>query len=285
MDGKLNKCLAGWQPSETRRKRPVDPMDDSQSSRQAPVAGNEPGAPPELETPSSEPGAPARRPSYVFLGIVAAVVLLFDVGTKAWAELALSPAPGKAPRVIVLIDHTLSFALAYNEGGAWGLFQSADAAIRRPFFLIVSLLAIGFIVSLYRKLVPGQWALRWGLPLVLGGALGNLSDRVARTGVVDFILYRADWVGTMNEWIGYLVSGWTKTEYWPTFNVADIAICAGVGLMAVDMVTSRRSQPSPDQAGGAGGPRRDPTENPAADQADAPSSTEKPTSVMASADP
>ena len=237
-------------------------MDDTEKSREAPGAGDdEPGGLPGDENDGPEQagadssGAPHRRPSYVFLGVVAAVVLALDVGTKAWAELALSASDGNAPPVVVLIDRTLSLALAYNEGGAWGLFQTADATIRRPFFLVVSLLAIGFIVSLYRKLLPTQWALRWGLPLVLGGALGNLSDRVARSGVVDFILYRADWVGTMNEWIGYVVSDWTKTEYWPTFNVADIAICVGVGLMAVDMLISHRVQPSSGGADGAGGQR------------------------------
>jgi signal peptidase II len=216
------------------------------------------------------------------LGVVAAVVLALDVGTKAWAELALSASEGKAAPVIVLIDRTLSLALAYNEGGAWGLFQTADATIRRPFFLVVSLLAIGFIISLYRKLLPGQWALRWGLPLVLGGALGNLSDRVARSGVVDFILYRADWVGTMNEWISYFVSGWTKSEYWPTFNVADIAICAGVGLMAVDMVISRRAQPSPDDTAGSGELRNEPSDPPESLRRD---STAEPSELAATTDP
>jgi signal peptidase II len=107
-------------------------------------------------------------------------------------------------------------------------------------------LAIVFIVSIYGKLSPTQWALKWGLPLVLGGALGNLADRVTRIGVVDFIDYRADWVAAMNRGIAYvskaigLHDNWTVTDHWPTFNVADIAICIGVGLMALDMFLSKR---------------------------------------------
>ena len=178
------------------------------------------------------------RPSFLFLGVLSAVVLLAEVGSKAWAEKALSPQLGQRP--IILIPDHLTLALAYNEGGAWGLLQSADSSIRKPFFLVVSVIAIAFIVSLYRRLLPTQWALKWGLPLVLGGALGNLSDRIARSGVVDFILYRGDWVGAMNRVIAYLFETWTVTDYWPTFNVADIGICVGVGLMAVDMLTSRR---------------------------------------------
>jgi signal peptidase II len=78
------------------------------------------------------------------------------------------------------------------------------------------------------------------LPLVLGGALGNLTDRVIRTSVVDFIDYRADWILKMNEGIATLVPAWNVTDHWPTFNVADMCICAGVALMAIDMMGSRQ---------------------------------------------
>jgi signal peptidase II len=163
---------------------------------------------------------------------------LADVSSKAWAEVALTRRTPLDP--MVLVEHHLNFALAYNRGGAWGLLQNASETLRRPFFVLVSLAAIAFIVSLYAKLQPGQRALRWGLPLVLGGALGNLADRVTRGSVVDFIDYRADWVQSMNELIARVVSGWNITDHWPTFNVADISICIGVGLMAVDMLTAGR---------------------------------------------
>jgi signal peptidase II len=143
-----------------------------------------------------------------------------------------------------LKDH-LTFTLAYNKGGAWGLLQDSSELVRLPFFLAVSVLAVLFIVSLYGKLGSGQTALKWGLPLVLGGALGNLSDRITRSSVIDFIDYRADWVLAMNRGIAKVAKGWSLTDHWPTFNVADIAICVGVGLMAVDMFTSRRAAEVP----------------------------------------
>jgi signal peptidase II len=155
---------------------------------------------------------PQHRPSFVFFGVVSAIALLLDIGTKA----------------------------TYNKGGAWGLLQDQPETLRMPFFLCVSVLAILFIVSLYGKLNPGQRALTWGLPLVLGGALGNLSDRITRSSVIDFIDYRADWVMSMNRALAKLLGDWSLTDHWPTFNVADIAICIGVGLMGVDMFTSRR---------------------------------------------
>jgi len=185
---------------------------------------------------AERPGA--RRPSFVFFAAVAAFCLLADVLSKAWAEVELTRRSPLDP--LVLIEGHLNFALAYNRGGAWGLLQNASETLRRPFFLVVSVAAIAFIVSLYGKLLPGQRALRWGLPLVLGGALGNLADRVTRGSVVDFIDYRGDWVEGMNRLIANVVNGWHVTDHWPTFNVADISICVGVGLMAVDMLTSGR---------------------------------------------
>jgi signal peptidase II len=184
----------------------------------------------------------AGRPSYVFFGALAAVALLADVSTKAWAEIVLSKRSPHNP-AIVLVEKHLSFALAYNRGGAWGLLQNANEMLRRPFFLCVSAAAVVFIVSLYSRLAIGQTALKWGLPLVLGGALGNLTDRVVRTSVVDFVDYRADWITKMNEGIAAVFSGWNVTDHWPTFNVADMCICAGVALMAIDMMFSKTPPP------------------------------------------
>ena len=184
--------------------------------------------------------APPSRPTFMFFGGVAAVSLVLDVATKAWAEITLSPrALGPSPSMELIKDH-LAFTLAYNKGGAWGILQEQPEYVRRPFFLLVSLLAIAFIINLYGRLTAGQRALKWGLPLVLGGALGNLADRMVRSNVIDFIDYQAKWIESMNRVIGKVQKGWAITDHWPTFNVADIAICVGVGLMAVDMFTSRR---------------------------------------------
>lgn len=196
---------------------------------------------PDAAPPTPAPGDEARRPTFVFFGVLAAISLLADVVTKAWAEVYFSK--NIAGHTVSVIDGHLAFVLAYNKGGAWGLAHDASDTFRRPFFLLVSVAAIAFIVSLYNRLTPRQHALKWGLPLVLGGALGNLTDRIVRNQVIDFIDYRGDWVATMNELVAkYLAPGWSVTDHWPTFNVADVAICIGVGLMAVDMMTARRGR-------------------------------------------
>jgi signal peptidase II len=175
-------------------------------------------------------------PSGLFLMIVAAISFVLDIGSKLWAEKRpeSNPSPGD------LIENHLTFTLARNKGGAWGLLQGSDESLRRPFFLIVSVAAISFIVTLYRRLHPNQLALKWGLPLVLGGALGNVFDRIRYGQVIDFIDYRAEWVRKMNEFIAKHNPGHYVTDHWPTFNIADVAICVGVGLMAVEMFTSKR---------------------------------------------
>lgn len=178
--------------------------------------------PPPNGTPPDAPPDQARHPSYVFLALVAVFSLASDIASKTWAEKRLEGFPGI---VNVWKDH-IAFVLAKNKGGAWGLLQTTSESVRRPFFLLVSLAAIAFIVTLYRRLLPSQRALRWGLPLVLGGALGNVFDRIRYGHVIDFID------------VHLILKG--RDHHWPTFNVADIAICVGVGLMALDMFTSKR---------------------------------------------
>src|SRR5690349_18309518 len=140
---------------------------------------------PEEKTSQEKPAAatPVPRPSYIFLAVISIVTLGLDLGSKAWAVKNLD----KPFERVDLIHNHLGLMLAHNKGGAWGLLQNESEAIRRPFFVLISAVAITFIVSLYRKIVPGQWALKWGLPLVLGGALGNLFDRIRYGHVIDFI--------------------------------------------------------------------------------------------------
>jgi signal peptidase II len=179
-----------------------------------------PAGPPSAKL--ADPALGPKSPSLVFLGIVAVASLASDIATKTWAEKHLDGFPGIFN---VWKDH-IAFILAKNKGGAWGLLQSTNENVRRPFFLLVSVAAIAFIMALYRRLQPNQRALKWGLPLVLGGALGNVFDRIRYGHVIDFIDVHLVFRG--------------KDHHWPTFNVADIAICVGVGLMAIDMFTSKR---------------------------------------------
>ena len=187
-----------------------------------------------------DPDGPG-RPSPIFLAAVSVLTLASDIGSKLWAEKKLDAYPG----IVTVWENHLSFVLAKNRGGAWGLLQGTNENVRRPFFLLVSAAAIAFIVTLYRRLQPRQRALKWGLPLVLGGALGNVFDRIRYGHVIDFIDFRADWLKKGNEIVARYAKDHVVTDHWPTFNVADIAICVGVALMAIDMFTAKRRHAHP----------------------------------------
>jgi len=178
------------------------------------------------DAPAGEAAAlrqPHQHPGYAFLVILSALTLAADLGSKWWAIKRLGPDRPFSERKLEVIQGHLSFIFAQNPGGAWGILQDESESIRKPFFVLISVAAVIFIVSLYRKTHVRQWTLKWGLPLVLGGALGNLVDRVRYGYVVDFIQVHV-----------------TKNFTWPTFNVADIAIVAGVALMFIDMFVTRK---------------------------------------------
>jgi len=200
---------------------------------------NERPLPDEAATPAAsmtQEGAPPQkaqegsgfRPSYLFLALVAAVTIVADLGTKHWALRSLETSEGIATPMQI-VEGKLAFVLARNPGGAWGFLAGASEAIRKPFFLLVTGIAIVTIVAIYRRLAPTQRALKWALPLVLGGAIGNLVDRIRFSWVVDFIDV-------------HIVRG-GRAYHWPTFNIADVAICVGLGLMFVDVLGSRQKAP------------------------------------------
>lgn len=112
-----------------------------------------------------------------------------------------------------------------NPGAAWGLLGGLDERWRIPFFHVVTLVAITFILLFYRKIEADQRLLGLSLSLVFAGAVGNYIDRLARNYVVDFI----DW-----HWRG------RPDMHWPTFNVADAAISVGVALMLLDSIWGGR---------------------------------------------
>ena len=220
-------------PAEPEPEREPAPVAEAPAADAAPAVADLAIAP-GIERVGTPAGAgrpiPANgAPGYLFLAIVAVTTVGIDIASKTWAKETLD----ERPPMTLWDGKTLSadFLLARNKGGAWGLLQGTPESIRRPFFLLVSALAIGFIVTLFSRLQPRQRALRWGLPLVLGGALGNVFDRIRYGFVIDFIDMHVMYGG--------------KDHHWPTYNVADIAICVGVGLMAIDMFFSKRGKPEP----------------------------------------
>jgi signal peptidase II len=138
------------------------------------------------------------------VGVVAAVVLA-DQLSKSWAVNRLASGP-------IHVLWRLDLALSFNTGSAFSLFQGDTAFIVT---VAVGLVAV-LLIMVWRSQTLGRAAI---LGLILGGALGNLSDRLFRGdhgAVVDFVAF----------------------HFWPTFNVADACITVGCILLAVSLLRS-----------------------------------------------
>jgi signal peptidase II len=152
------------------------------------------------------------------LGLVlAAIVLVLDQATKLWVLDLMRP-----PRVIEVTGF-FNLVLVWNPGISFGLF-GGGASVWQPWLLsaFATVVAGGLLVWLYTGALPRLPSV--GIGLIVGGAIGNVIDRMRFGAVVDFVDLHA--------------SGW----HWPAFNVADSAIVIGVGLLLIDAVLRRDGQ-------------------------------------------
>ena len=147
-------------------------------------------------------------------------ILVLDLATKIAIDTHLSYADR-----IPIISGFFYLTHVRNTGAAFGLFADAPQVYRLVFFVSVSLIAVGIIIAFYRKLSPGDRLAALALGLILGGAVGNLIDRIFRQEVIDFLHFRL--------WRGYS---------WPDFNVADSAIVVGVGLLVLELLATEGEQ-------------------------------------------
>ena len=149
-----------------------------------------------------------------------AVIVVLDQITKIVIQRALSPGQS-----IDVLPPVLSLVLAYNSGAAFS-FLASGSGWQRYFFVAIALVASALIIYMMSKHRSDRF-LCFSLALVLGGAIGNLIDRVRYGAVVDFVLVR--WPG-----------GPRLLDPWPAFNLADSCITIGAVLLIWD--SFRRSR-------------------------------------------
>ncbi len=142
-----------------------------------------------------------------WLGI-ATIIILLDQVTKITVEKLFTFGESYP------VTSFFNLVLAYNKGAAFS-FLANQGGWQRYFFSMLGIGAALFIIYLLTR-HAGQRLFCWALTLILGGAVGNVIDRIAYGHVIDFLDFH--------------VSGW----HWPAFNVADSAICIGAVLFVID---------------------------------------------------
>lgn len=167
--------------------------------------------------------------------IVSAVVVAIDQASKAWIHAALSDGPR-----IELIPGWLNLVYSRNAGGLFGYFTDMAQPWRTLILTLLPAVAIGLVVHYLVRGDDLDRVARSALSLVLGGAIGNLIDRVFRGEVIDFIDAQAS--GDLAEWLIEKAG----TAHWHTFNVADSCIVCGAILMLISAFRPQR-KPEPDK--------------------------------------
>ncbi|MFW5498738.1 MULTISPECIES: signal peptidase II [unclassified Maridesulfovibrio] len=153
---------------------------------------------------------------YFLAGIISAVTLVLDQITKIavrekmvlWASETIIPGFFNLVHVV-------------NKGAAFGFLNRADITWQRNFFVVVTIIALGAIAMLLKSADKKDKFQIVGLGLVLGGAIGNLIDRILYHQVTDFLDF------------------YYGSHHYPAFNVADIAICLGAFAMIVSFYKNK----------------------------------------------
>ena len=144
-------------------------------------------------------------------------IILLDWLTKYYIQLYLTPYDS------ISITSFLNFTLVYNTGSAFSFLNSAGSWHQVFFIAFSSLMSLLIIIWMLRITleVRGEFRKLIGLALILGGALGNLLDRLRFGHVIDFIDF------------------YYKSLHWPVFNIADAAICIGAFLLFISLDNSK----------------------------------------------
>ena len=154
--------------------------------------------------------------SAIPLFLVAAGVVLLDQVTKEIITRTVA-----VSGTVRVVNNFLEFSYAENTGAAFGTFGGKNGV-----FVVIGVLAIAFVLVYYRQFRTETW-MKISLGLLLGGAIGNLTDRILYHYVRDFIRIR--------YWF-------LHPRWWPSFNIADAALCVGAAMLILSMLRRSRSE-------------------------------------------
>ena len=154
---------------------------------------------------------------------IALGTMALDQWSKWLIERTLSPFDS-----LDVVPGFLKIIQVTNSGIAFGLFPSHGSWFGTALLALFGIAALAIVTYYFLKAPPDQTLLLIALALVMGGALGNLTDRILLGEVTDFLDF------------------YIQTHHWPTFNVADSAISVGIGLLALEtLLPARRQEEDP----------------------------------------
>ena len=156
---------------------------------------------------------------YRILSIIAVVILILDQATKLYVD-----ANFRLHESVPVIDNVFHLTYVRNKGATFGILS--DSAVRIPFFIGVSIVAMLGILWYIRRIRSDQKLALAALSLIFSGAFGNLIDRIRLGEVIDFL------------------DVFWRHYHWPAFNIADSAITVGVTLLFIDMWLEDRNKSS-----------------------------------------
>ena len=151
--------------------------------------------------------------------LIALAVVLLDQATKLLIIRTI-----QYGQAIAIIPDFFDIVFVLNPGAAFGFLATLSAGVRNPLFILISVVAVVLIVFYRARYLGSNRLVSFALALVLGGAAGNLIDRLRYGMVVDFL----------DVHVGQY--------HWPAFNVADSTISIGVGLMILDIFLDWRRE-------------------------------------------
>ena len=157
---------------------------------------------------------------YFLLALVAGTVIIIDQLTKLSIMQNM-----RLHESIPIIPNLFSLTYIRNPGAAFGLLAGSSNAFRTLFFGVTSVFALGLLGTILVRLPANDWMGQLSIASILGGAIGNLLDRLQYGEVIDFL------------------DVYIETYHWPAFNVADSAISVGVVFLIIHFAFEKKEAP------------------------------------------
>lgn len=159
---------------------------------------------------------------YFLLGFLSLAIVVLDQVTKVYVMETM-----RLHESIPVVANFFSITYIRNPGAAFGFLSSSSSSFRFVFFGLTSIFAVGLLGTILVRMPKDDWMGRLSVAAILGGAIGNLLDRVRYGEVIDFL--------------DFYINGY----HWPAFNIADSAITVGVVFLILHFAFEKHPDDAP----------------------------------------